>query len=55
MALLHHHEVLRLPLLLVAGASVRVQLVSLPHKVLPVRPAGLTQRIRRQTMDVCNF
>ena len=40
-AVSHHHEVLRLPLLLVAGAGERVELLVLLMKVLPFGPSRL--------------
>lgn len=43
LTLSHHHEVLRPPLLLVAGAGVWVQFGSLLHKFLPVTPSRLEQ------------
>lgn len=43
LTLSHHHEVLRPPLLLVAGAGMRVQFGSLLHKFLPVAPSRLEQ------------
>lgn len=43
LTLSHHHEVLRPPLLLVAGAGVWVQFGSLLHKFLPVAPSRLEQ------------
>lgn len=42
----HHHEVLCLSLLPVAGAGVWVQLVMLLDKVLPVAPSRLESQIQ---------